>query len=195
LNILKYFPPIKQPDLEKLGVEGNEKIVWRRSTLCKPYKNTTLQCQNMRENEEWAKSYCQLQKSHPLCNMSSFQGLSHFIFSYIMRSFGRRLLNLPPIRNHPTATILTNFLSQQNFFEFPSSLRTLTRLKSLWSSFQVDQCVATTLPLLRKRMVPLILNTQREPYGDDDFALYLQSIKGMKFEQVIQTEKKIIRKG
>jgi len=177
---------LKQPDVEKLGVRDFNDA-WRRTSLCRAHNLHLPHCILMGHTEEWALRSCkELSSPHPYCNLTSFPGMSHLIFTYIMKSLGQRLLQLPAIHAHPIYDLMTTFLFHENYFDFPTPLRTQTRLNSLWKVFDGDGCIAQTTDWLMKEMFGVMTKNEIAQYGDAQFGELLRKMEGMTLNEVIQ---------
>ena len=103
----------------------------------------------MRVMNEWREHDCNdLKKRSPkdncleFCDISTFDGMSKLGFTYLMHTFGRRLLHYPPVRNHVVYDEIAAFLLKENYFEFPLPKATLYFLDEVWRKHNGDKCIA-----------------------------------------------------
>jgi hypothetical protein len=177
---------IKQPDLGNVGSE------LRRSWVDKFCENggALPRCEDMRMMNEWLDHDCgALKKSSRFsscsvyCNISTFVGMSKLGFTYLMHTFGRRLLHYPPIKNHPIYAELSSFLLKQNYFDFPLPKATHFFLEDLWHKYNGETCIRDTFDQFMGLMETRLLKKPREE--DSVRPEFLSGVLGRTLEDAI----------
>jgi len=158
---------LKQPDLGKVGVVGETLLkVWERNRcICTkpPCPTPSFRCAQMMQTEDWIRESCGSTTSRVpsacenFCNQSHFLGMEKLLFSYIMRTFGAFLMNMPPMKYHPITAEVRAFFTHESYLDFPLPHKSLYYLESLWQRYHGDECIRSTydefMESLKKRML------------------------------------------
>jgi len=154
---------LKQPDLGKVGVVGETLLkVWERNRcVCAhpPCPSPSFRCAQMMQTEAWITESCQQAPlaCRSFCNTSTFHGMEKLLFTYVMRTFGAFLMDMPPMKYHPITAEVRSYFIHDSYLDFPLPHKALTFLSTLWEHYHGDECIRMSysgfMDSLKKRML------------------------------------------
>jgi hypothetical protein len=161
--------------------------VWQTSRCeCDfPCPPPSLRCIQMERFSLWVKSACTPPLSdscQTLCDTSKYLGLEKFVFSYVMKTFGSRMLHHPITRSHPMSMELRSLFLNSSYFDFPFPIDSLHKLKSLWMKYNGDHCIQFSVNDLMNALSTRLRNIHREING---ISTFIRSIRGKTFRDAI----------
>jgi len=178
---------IKQPDLGNVGSELRRSWV---DKFCELGPGDLPRCDDMRMMNEWLHRDCNALTSltkqsncAAYCNISTFTGMSKLGFTYLMHTFGRRLLRFPSVKEHPIYQDITNFLFKQNYFEFPLPKATHFFLEDLWHKYNGESCIRDKFVDFMDLMETRLMKKPRKE--DSVRAEFLHGVLGRTMEEAI----------
>ena len=127
----------QQPDLGKVGAEMHR--AWSDKHCARGSQKKT--CLDMKRMDDWLEQACaqtHTSSCHVYCNISTFAGMSKLSFTYLMHTFGRRMLNYPSVKSHPIFAEIEKFLFKENYFDVPLPKATEYFLKDVWHKYNGD---------------------------------------------------------